>query len=554
MLIRVENFKGMAPRVEPQLLPNDMAVEAVNCKLWSGALRPYYGVLDLGLGQLFKAGTGVVDSLFRFNVQPGNADNQGIFFHWQGIANAVRAPIAGDANWTTLITRDDLPPAITDNQQQAGPDYPTQWDQLGLPVPNVAGTVATVTGTADPDANPVEDAVTRDYVVAFVNSRGQLGPTSEPIIPSAVWLPGQTVDLTGLPSAPGSPYGTVTDLRIYRLGNGGQQRFFVAQVPIGTATYNDSVDEISLGEASVSAGYEPPPDTMENIGVMSNGICYGSFRNQVCISQAYLPHAWNPLLRETLNYDVVAMGHVGTSIIAVTGEAPYVIYGVAAGAMRQERLNVNQGCLSQQGLVSGPFGVVYPSKDGLVLVGNGSASIVTEAFFTRDEWQDLAPETFKGALYADRYFAFYDNGIDQGAIIIDPTDLGAGYVKTDVFGTALYSDPVARSLYMVESGAVRQWDADRANPLQYTWRSKEFVSPHAVGINWGRVLADDYDNVVIDFYVDGVFRHGQTVTNNKPFPLPQGAKGRVFQFEVRGTSPVTKVNFASNPREFPSWQ
>lgn len=553
MLILVDSFKGMAPRVHPQSLPNDMAVDAVNCKLWSGALRPYYGVLDLGLGQLFKAGSGIVDSLFRFNVAPSDADTAGTFFHWQGIAHAVRAPLAGDANWTTIISGDGLAPRITDNSQNAGPDFPTQWDHLGLPVPNVAGTTATVVGTADPDANAVEDAVARDYVVAFVNARGQLGPTSDPIIPAANWLPGQTVDLAGLPGAPGSPYGTVTDLRIYRLGQGGTTRYFVAQIPIGQATYNDAVDELALGEASLSAGYEEPPSTMENIGVMSNGICYGSFRNQVCISEAFLPHAWNPLLRETLNYDIVAMGHIGTSIVAVTGEAPYVIYGVAAGAMRQERINVNQGCLSQQGLVSGPFGVAYPSKDGLVLVRAGSADVVTEAFFTRDEWQDYRPETFKGALYADRYLAFYDDGVNQGTLIIDPSNLQFGLVRSDVHGTALYADPVARSLYMVEDGTVKQWDADRANPLTYEWRSKEFVSRHHVAVNWGRVLADGYTDLVVDFYVDGVLHHGETVTSNRPFPMPAGVKGRIFQFEVRGTETVTQVAFASSPREFPEW-
>lgn len=551
MLIRVDHFAGVLPRAEPQLLGASFAQEAVNCKLWSRNLRPYFGVQAVAGASLFKSGSGIIDSLFRFGVDPSDVDTAGHFFHWQGIAHASRVPVAGDTQWTTIITGDGAAPRLAAlDVSVAGPDQPTFTEPLGLPVPDVSGTVATVQGSADAGGDPDTDGVSRDYVIAYVNSRGHLGPTSNPVPASGIWLPGQTVDITGLPSVPQGNY-NVTAKRIYRLGAAGTKRYFVAEVGPQIVSFTDNVDEISLGEESSSAEWEEPPADMHGIGVLSNGICYGASKNQVCVSKAYLPYAWSPLDRQTVNYDIVGVGHFGTTIVAISGENPYIIYGYAPENMQQQLLRLNQGGLSEQGIVSGRFGVSYPSKDGLVLVNQGGGQIVTETWFTRDEWQLLKPETFKGALYADRYFAFHDDGVNPGSIIIDPSNPEAGIVFSDVFGTALYSDPVARALYFVQDGNLMQWDTDRSNPLIYKWKSKEFLSMHSVGMNWGRVLADSYANLAVEFWCDGVLQHQQPVTSRTPFPINSGSqKGRIFEFRLTGTDTVTEAAFASSPKEF----
>ena len=149
-------------------------------------------------------------------------------------------------------------------------------------------------------------------------------------------------------------------------------------------------------------------------------------------------------------------------------------------------------------------------------------------------------------MFEGEYAGFFDNGTPQ-PFILDPEDKQKGFTFTDQHATAAYHDPLADSLFVIQGDKVRLWDSGAA--LTYRWRSKPFVFNQSMTMTAGRVLAEDYNDITYRLIVDGVQRHEQTVTNNRPFRMPSGYAGRSVQIEVEGTSVIQALEAAPTVSE-----
>ena len=393
MKIQLSQFRGLIPKLEPILLPEFNGADAVNTKLWTGALDSFREGTTVDT----PTKTGTIKTIYRFGATSGD-DLSGAAFHWTTDVDVVRGPVAGDTTERTYYTGDGVP-KVTDNTiaLSGGTDYPENSYTLGIPAGTATIGVA-VSGTADAEATEA-DTIYRSYVMTFLSAWGEEGP---PTNPSAVisLLPGQQVDLSALGGAPSGNY-NITQKRIYRSVSGANsdQYFHVADIPVAQTTYSDTTEDSVVGFELVTATWFAPPTDMHSLGLLDNGIGFGASKNQIYVSEPYLLHAWNPLYALPVSDDIVGTGKYANTIVALTKKNPTLIYGVDPSAMTARELYINQGCISKRSIVSGPFGVLYASPDGLVLVGEGASGIIaTENFLTRDQWQALNPHTLMGVL------------------------------------------------------------------------------------------------------------------------------------------------------------
>lgn len=536
MKIELSNFKGLIPKLEPILLPDGNASDAINTKLWTGALDAYREgtVVDTPTKE------GTIQTIYRFAPVSGD-DLSGYAFHWTSVVDVIRGPVAGDTSERTYFTGDGVP-KVTDNSiaLSGGTDYPENSYTLGIPAPTATIGIA-VTGDADEDATEA-DTITRSYVFTFVSGWGEEGPPSDPS-DAVDLLPGQQVDLSALGTAPSGNY-NITHKRIYRTATGaaGTQYYFVNEIAVSTTTYSDTIDDSVIGEELQTEGWFPPPTDMHSIGLIDNGIGYGASKNQVYVSEAYQLHAWNPLNAKTSNHEIVGIGSFQNTIVALTKANPMIVSGTDPASMSSEKLEINQGCISKRSIVSSPFGVLYASPDGLVLVGPGRpGEVVTEKFMTRDQWLALNPHSLMGVLYNGAYMGFYNDGETARAFILDPNNVEAGFLYLDIFATAAYADPLSDSLFLLIDGDIITFDT--GDPMEYTWLSKQFVYDRPVNFTIARIRAADYTDLTFKAYVDGALKHTQVVTSGTAFRLPF-SRGREFQYELSGTSKVTRLEIA----------
>jgi len=533
-VIAIKEFDGEAPKVNPRQLPATMAQRALNCKLWA-TLEPFRDVAavitptKVGANMsMYRIGQGLAETLF--------------WMTWAMDVNVARGQIAGDTTERTYYTGDGVP-KVTDASMcsTGGTNYPNASYTLGLPKP-AASPIATVSGagTGLPER--------RIYVYTYVSAWGE---ESQPCLASAPAdvLVGQTVTLSSLSVAPTGAYNVATK-RIYRSNSGtfGTQFQFVAEIPVATTTYADTLLGTALGELLPSDTWAMPPATLSGLITLPNGVMAGFAGNEVCFCEPYKPYAWPIKYRQATDFPIVAIGQYGGVLIVATTGTPYMLSGVDPSSMSMIKMELQQACVSKRSMVNMGNGVCYASPDGLVFATAGGAMLATKEHFTRDQWQALKPDSIHAYLLDGRYIGFYNTGTVSGGFIFSPADGKDGLVMIDTYATAGYVDPVLDALYLRIGANIVRWDAHATAKKTLTWKSKVFTAPKPCNMSCAQALAAAYP-VTVNVYADGVLKRAQTVTSDLPFRLPSGFLARDWEIEVVGQNEIYALFLAESMTE-----
>lgn len=536
MLIRIANFSGIAPQADPHLLADNQAQVAVNCRFMGGVVNSFKAPRVITTDPVPARSK----SIYRF--AQAEPDESKFWFTFAADTDVAKSQIAADTTERTYFTNGTLP--FKTNYTLAvggsGAMYPHTTYQTSIPSPTSPPVITIHSGTGSGTAE------TRYYVYTYVSSWG------EESLPSAASLPldvksGQVVRVSGLTPPTAGNY-SISNIRIYRTATGANAADFqfVAEVPVSTTLYDDSVLQANLGEICPSIDYDNPPSGLQGLINLPNGIQAAFMGNDVYFSEPYRPFTFPSKYILALDYPIVGLGVYGTNLIAVTKGNPYVITGISPDAMSSQKMDLQQSCVSKRSIVSMGYGVVYASPDGLVLVSD-TASLLTVKNYSKREWQAFNPETITACQYEGRYYAFKSTG---GGLIVEPNDIAALITEHDLTVTAVFNDLQRDGLYMAGDGNIRRWDdAVNGTYLTYRWMSKVFETPHQTNFAWAQVLVTDSLPVTFKLYADHVLKFTKTVTDDKPFRLPSGFKSKYWEFEVTGTGAVRAILAANTIEE-----
>lgn len=524
--LALRRFGGMTPRYGKQTLPDTAAEIAENALLLSGELRGLNGlqkVVDLrDRGYEIKR-------IYRALYAEGGSE--WVTFPDETI-DMVKGPLVNDAfdryyytseidkpRMNTLIRlKDDLPGYL-----------------LGVPRPLTPPTV-----TADGSGIGDQD-VTRAYVYTFVSAFGEEGAPSEPGIDTGkeddVW------QITNMETTvPDAAERNISHKNLYRTVStpgGGVAYHFVAQIPLGTASYNDSISTDTVGRNYVmdAAKNEEPPDEMEGLIAHPNGFLVAFHGRDLFFSKPFQPHAWPSDFRLSTQDPIRGLGIFGTSIAVATSGYPYIAAGITPGNLTFTKAHTAEPCVStRRGVVDMPFGVYYPSANGLFLIGPNGFAVATANLITKSEWQrDYSPWVLEAVRWQSQYVGFYDS--DDG-LMFSPQEkeaalvnLGQGVWEHSVLQTDLFSG----AAWMVKDNVVYEWNPAFGIVQPFTWRSKEFVTPKP--INFG-AMAVEANVTYIPLGEGGFPPPGGGV------PPEVGEEYQEFN-DIRYNYPLNPLNFAA---------
>lgn len=541
--IHIDRFLGIAPKVGDTALNPRQAQRALNAKLWSAKLRAMNGMAVSAA----LAKTGDIKTIYLYNDQTD-------WLAWTQDVNAVPGPIAGDTLEKVYFTGTDKP-RVTNNDifedNAVGTFRPPDSYILGIPAP-VGPPVATdsaagnVTGTG------------LTWVYTFV--RKYADNTIEESAPSppsnALTLASRQASVT-LPngSITTADYG-ITHKRLYR--DGGSGYLFVAEVAIGTSPTTDNVAAADLGDLIETTDYLPPPDGMTGLVALPNGVMAGFYLNEVYLSEPYRPHAYPLLNRYAVNWPIVGLGVVGTSIVVITNAYPYIGRGVDPAAYSFKRDPGLFPCTSKRGIASGMPGVMWPTPSGMALCDGVSVVNATQEFMTRDEWQpDFYPNTIHGTFHEGRYYGWFENGqLDAsgvklgGGFILDRQER-AFLVTLGTYIYAAYNAPEDNRLYAAmknplaaNASYVYEVDADPSDPLAYEWKSKAFISDGLENFAFAQIIADfgaglsAAEIAAIQAQIAAVVTFNNSQPDTDGTVNGNGATEDAHGFEVNGGAPI----------------
>lgn len=522
-LIDIVTMRGMVPRVEDHLLPDEAATFARDCQFDRGSVAPLMQDKQCGV----SLPTTPV-SLFHYY-----GDH---WFAWDKLVDVMRSPIAQDQYNRVYFTDGEFPKLTYDAIATSGSNKPTSWYRLGVPAPATPPNMQSVTppdGSKDDD--PTDDE-TRFYVETYVTGLGEEGAPGPASGKVTITIPGSTV-VVGLSPAPTSD-SNITRRRLYRSVSGGgiADYLLVADLPIATVSYSDSKKDSELGPVLETYDYSMPPEKMRGICQMANGICAGFVGNAVLFSEPYLPYAWPEKYKLTTEHDIVAIAAIDTALIVGTKGYPYLFQGASPSSITGQKLSsVQQACVSACSMVALDGLVLYASPDGLVGVGADGGHLVTEGIITREQWQALRPDTLRAWYSEGKYVAL----TDSHGFVFDPKSGDLRWLS-DRWDAAV-PDMQLDALMLAKGAQLYQWRGGSV-PLAMRWRSKEFVLPPGVRLGVARLMGESLSSVGFSLWLDGVkvFELAAGAVPDTAFRLPP-LRGRRWQVEVTGTAAVERI-------------
>ena len=524
LVFKIHEFAGIIPRFPPRQLLVGYGSVALDVDLTHGTLKPFHEPKDLfpvnpNSTQIYAWGCRVLAW-------------EGCVSVAQWIPDCPRLFITGYGAYPQVITLEG------DN---------IVYRRMGVPQPDKAVTV---------QANNVytDKARSTAYVVTFVNSFGEESAPSVPSVDVSI-EDGQGVDIN-FSYSPDIEWDVKT-IRIYRRETGyntGLEKeqefktywFFVAELPITATYYHDEVKILDLGWALDTRTTRPPPANLENItAIPDTAILAGSIRNKLLFSKNMQPHNWMLSQELTLDDNVVAMGAANDKLYVATDGHPYVVQAdagcddlVCREVFKMPVSLPMINCHIGHGGITTPFGFIYASPDGAVLLSDTKATVITTDVLSIDDWRSLQPHTMRFAYYKGALFMVSEGG--SFIYWLDGTTYKDAAHKKFV---AISDEPVdmvttrqGELLLLRADGMVQQWDAgDNLRP--YLWMTNLLETGFLFDIT--RIGLDVASrDVRTTLFFDG----GQAVrtfpTGNRIIPFGRHGRRKSFQVEFYGTGEV----------------
>lgn len=521
--IKLEKFQGLVPRSSDRLLPAMASTVARNTKLLNGEVRGFH---SLSQDDSFSAG-GVSPVRRAVRIVDTAGVNADAWLNFDSLnVDVVRSPLINDTFDRYYWAGDGRPMMNTYARIFAGNDgY-----YLGVPTPTGAPTVTPPAGSDE----------TRAYVYTFVSAYGEEGPPSPPTLASGDAGTWALSDIDG--SVPDAANRNITHVNIYRTVSGGNSSnfYFVAQINLGTTTYNDneSTTTVSANSLLESTNYIEPPTDLEGFVVMPNGYLVGWVGRRLLFSEPHRPHAWPAEYELSTEFPIVGLVVWGSTLVIGTQSQPYFGQGITPGSFTTRKLDAVEPCLSRRGMVATVAGAYYPSINGLVLADSSGARVITQDILTKEEWDSYNPSDIFAAQLGLQYIAF--NAANFG-FVFNPTEPETKLVELDAFTgvDGIETDRYSGNVLILKDDHVWDWDPSGTLTTSWRWQSKEFQLPEPV--NFGAAKLSFVSGT------EGVTTDLETEYNDELFPLvPSGSAGTI---ERRGLNTLNGHALGGSPAQ-----
>lgn len=450
MILKIDNFHGMQPRLHPSLLGKGMAVRAHNCRLKNGKLVPLRNPSVVENSLVYKEGglgkMSDATSLHVWRWRGTSGSDVTTFLAFKGMTWMAEGNIADDEYDRVFVTGEtgvsyvdgttvtENTPAVFLHYRGGGGSMTKRTLVKKSPdAPSVALA----------DGQSIDTDKTVYYTYFFLSWYDDLGYESG-LSPAAVYTghsgdpleinEGTKVELSGIVQPTGA-----AGFRVYmtRAGSGGSGGYdtaadgiqFIYEIKaadIESNKFSFNVYPSEAGEAE--PGIEPIPSDMRGLAYVPGGFYAGfspSAPKTVMFSEINMATSWPIAYRYDVKDNVVALAVTSNTVFALTDGWPWVLSGTAPESMTAAKLAGPAACVSPRGVCVYRNSVYYASNEGLMAIVNdanaGTVCVnVTQKIFTKDQWQEKNPSScilaqHDGALHM--FFKLADGTPDEGLVL-----------------------------------------------------------------------------------------------------------------------------------------
>lgn len=537
--IRILQFGGIRPAVEPRLLPLQYSQVAFNTELRRGSLCSYRQPSRI-------RGTSD-DSLLL----PPSSVNGGQVMSETDACLAPAYRHCSGSDDVAIFFRDGRPPVIVEADGDRHPLVPI------APTQAAVATVVSQGGGSDyigPDA--------RTYTYTWVMEDGTESRPAPASAPVTVYEPA-TVELQLQP-----PPARAIAVRIYRTDSpietmhGSDDNLprptfqLVRDVEPAVASWTDSVRMRAVENGGLVTADHCDPVDMDCVQQTEAGYLVGFNGQTVRFSEIGEPHNWPGRYIVELPFRVVGIAvHQDSVYVGTTGHPFRIDISQPQGDEEFMRWTVHrydaQLPLEHRGAITATdTGAAMATIGGIAhLDRQPVARLRTRNRVDEDVWDDEVAPTHL-VWHHERLFGW---GGPIGGFVFgwqgsDNLDIG-DFVTIDFSPVTAHAGADGR-LYFIDDGAIWTWDTG-ADPLPYRWRSRIYRAHGWMKWAAAKVVGDQTAGAPVTFrlYGDGVLYWEREVANDRPFRLPCGHRAIEWEIELEGSTCVREVHVATSIQE-----
>ena len=547
--IRITQPGGIVPRYGARQLPGDSAQAAANVSMLSGEWQPMRKAKELWSPSLAQAlqsifrlddttwlgwaqagvnmertaiegesrfaytGDGVPKITTKTLASPVTASGNPAAARTLGIPAPQAAPTLGHAGGTgAAVTRFYVYTFYSDWNEESAPSLVSPvvtgkvdgtWTVGGMdPSPPNTGAITgaaysagfvTVTFSATNHYARGSDQITIAGIVGMTDLNGVWTIDSSPA-PNQVKIALVTAQAytCGGTWTRLNPWGACTK-RIYRTaGTKADFQMVVKDIPSGTTSYADTLLDAAIpGDSLLSQTWAPPPVNMIGLVAMQNGVLAGWINGgrTIYFSEPYQPHAWPDNYKKKVQADIVGIAPFDANLGVATKGLPSIFSGYEPAQMSVTQHNKPFPALSRYSVSSAPDGIVFATKNGLARMDLSGVGMLTDALFTPEAWNALAPASMQCAYDGTRLY-FYTTTSPKRMFILNMAEGGAmvnAYQPVD----AMRADPMTGDLYFAYGKKAYVFDSFDTAPMTIDWWSKEYLIDFPVNMGAAKVEYDE---------------------------------------------------------------
>jgi hypothetical protein len=592
-VVKLLAFGGMIPVTDDRLLPDTAAAFSQNCYLYTGQLvgmvSPKFirNMVNTDYGKVYRIPNNFFDAE---HIEDATWME---FIHID--TDILRSPIIDD-QYDRYYWASPSGPPMVNSLARIKANYATPGSapayKLGVPAVVTAPTITSYTGGVGVNE-------TRAYITTWVTAFGEEGPPSLPVIGTgktdATWNLGLTPPLAGIITS-----NNLSKVRIYRTiaTLGATSYYFVAEIAVTSTTFADNISSttVSANEINQSTSWFPPPTDLLGFVTMPNGMIAGWRESELWFCEPYRPHAWPSEYTNSVEYPIVGLGVINQTLVVCTAGYPMVATGIHPDSISLSKLASFEPCMSRGSILSVPEGVYYASPNGLVLIANGVATLVTDNLIQKDEWNTYNKiATLRATRLGTAYYAFgsvrsgfvqtdaFQNNAWQlddfygsvRGLLIDPANQRISFnLLTSVDLTVnVFNDQWSGETLLIRNNKVYRLDmSDRNWPRDTAlWRSKVFQSPDKKNfaairvyfelppwapsidpvrdVSEGQIMESNKYGIVRIYADNNLCMTRELRTSGELMRLPSGFKADYWQVEIETLVRINSVQLATSVKE-----